>query len=236
MLEKIKNLFSKNNAEENEEKDAIAEVRNWYSDRYQTIVVQRNLLFLVTLFSLVGVFISVFAVERVTSSKSIEPFVVEIEKKTGITNVVDPITRSEMFADDALTKYFLVKYVNARETYDSTTSKFNYNKVRLMSGRTVYSEFRKFIKGPDSPEATYGAQTKTEMKVRSAQIVRPGVAQVRFSIIKSGQKSGVNHYIAYIEYGFYVIEMPQEERYINPIGFQVHSYRVDEETVTITEQ
>ena len=237
MLEKLKSLFNKNDTEDNEEKDAIAEVRNWYSDRYQAIVVQRNLLFLVTLVALIGVFISVFAVERVTSSKSIEPFVVEIEKKTGITNVVDPVTRSEMFADDALTKYFLIKYINARATYDAVTQNFNYNKVvRLMSGRLVYSDFRRFVKGPDGPIAKYGEQTKTEMKVRSAQIIKPGVAQVRFSIVRSGQKTGVNHFIAHVEYGFYVIDMPKDDRYINPVGFQVHSYRADEETVTISEQ
>lgn len=237
MLSKLASMFRRKEAEGPQEKDAIAEVRNWYSDRYQSVLVQRNLLFLVTTLSLIGVLISVFTVERVISSKSIEPFVIEIESKTGITNVVDPATRSEMFADEALTKYFVVKYVNARETYDPLTYNFNYNTVtRLLSASKVYYQFRQFINSPDGPVQKYVESTRSEMKVRSVQIIKPGVAQVRFTLVLSGAKNGVFHYIAYLEYGFYTLEMTQDERFINPVGFQVNSYRKDEEVVSSTEQ
>ena len=232
MLSKVASIFRKKDVEEVQEKDAIAEVRNWYSDRYQSVLIQRNLLFLVTILSLVGVVVSVFTVERVISSKSIEPFVIEIEKKTGITNVVDPVTRSEMFADESLTKYFIIKYINARATYDPATYNYNYNTMtRLMSARNVYADFRRFVNSVDGPPQKYAEQTKSELKVRSIQITKPGVAQVRFSIVLTGSKSGVFHYIAYVEYSFETLEMTQDERFINPIGFQVNSYRVDEEAV-----
>lgn len=232
-MSKFTAFLNRKKATDTQEKDAVAEVRNWYSDRYQNVVVQRNLLFLVTLISLVGVFISVFVVRQVTASRSIEPFVIEIEKKSGIVTVVDPLDRRQLPADEELTKYFISRYVQARETYDTLTYEYNYfTVVRLMSSGSIYYPFKNFIlSNPQSPRLLYGEISSSQMKIRSITLPEPGVARVNFTIILSGSKGGTFHKVATIKYGFYKLEMSQEDRYVNPLGFQVDAYRVDEEVL-----
>ena len=128
--------------------------KNWYVDQYQTAVVQRNFLAVITLVSLVGVIISVIAVSKISTSKSIEPFVIEIEEKTGITNVIRPLIKEDFSYNETLRRYFIMRYLNARETYDFNSFQHNYFKVvRLMSNKNVYSEFKKqvYVQNPKSP-------------------------------------------------------------------------------------
>lgn len=231
---KLSSLF-KRNTDASQEKDAITEARNWYSDRYQTTVVQRNILLLITLLSLAGVFISVFTVRVVTESKSIEPFVVEIEKKSGLTNVVDPSTRSPQFADEALIKYFVVKYVTMRETYDPVTYNYNYfTVVRLLSRKAVYDDFTRYIASdPKSPRLMYGETTKSVIKIRYV-VPQPDdrtKVKVQFTLQTVGPLRQTLNKIATVQYDFLTLEMNQEERLVNPLGFQVIGYRVDDEAL-----
>lgn len=232
-MSKFTAFLSKKKADASQEKDAVAEVRNWYSDRYQTVVVQRNLLFLVTIISLIGVFISVFVVRQVTASRSIEPFVIEIEKKSGIATVVDPMDRKQLPAEEELTKYFVSKYVMARETYDPVNYEYNYfTVVRLLSSGNLYYPFKNYIlSNPQSPRLLYGEGSASRMKIRSITLPNAGEARVAFTLTLSGSRGGTFNKVATMRFGYYTLEMSQDERYINPLGFQVIAYRVDEETL-----
>lgn len=232
-MSKIAAFFSKKKETDSGDKDAVSEVRNWYSDRYQTVVVQRNLLFLVTVVALIGVFISVFVVRQVTASRSIEPFVIEIERKSGIATVVNPLDRVQLAADEELTKYFLARYVQARETYDPITYEYNYfTIVRLLSTGSIYYPFKNFVVGnPQSPRLLYGEKASSTIKFRSITLPNPNEARVSFTLNVKGYRGGTFNRVATIRYGYFTLEMSQEERYINPLGFQVTAYRVDEESI-----
>lgn len=218
---------------EEEAKDLVAEARNWYSERYESVVVQRNLLLLLTCVMLLTILIGVFMVGQVTLSKSVDPFVIEVEQRSGITNVVNPLSRQDLLTDEALKTYFIMKYLRAREAYSSIDYEYNYSTIlRLLSSREIYQAFKKSLSpdNPRNPLVMYGSQIETTIKVRSIQFLEGGkTAQVRFTIVES---KGLRYdKIATLNFAFIQMEMTTEERYVNPLGFQVTGYRVDDETL-----
>ena len=216
-------------------KDESIEVKkNWYADRYQTVVVQRNFLTLITIASLAGIIFSVLSVVKINSSKTIEPFVIEIEDKTGITNVIRPLQQEKYAYDEVLRRYFLTQYITKRETYNYSTFDYNYfTVVRLLSGGAVYGAFRNevYASNPNSPVRL--GQVQRSIKIKSMTFLQPVkgqdgfTAQIRFKSDDNG--ANIKHKVATINFDFADLVLTDEERAVNPLGFQVIGYRVDDE-------
>lgn len=251
----LKELFAKLLAKKNTivtEKAPIANsdkivqnISNWYSDRYNSIIVQRNLLLILLLASVFMVIASSFIVGNVSSSFKIQPFVIEVEEKTGITSIVNPLANQNLTGNETLNKYFLMKYVKARESYNFQTWKYNYlTVVRLLSDPGVFSSFKRFINNsPDSPLALYGSQMSTYISFRSIQFFPPSNdaqgttsndsrAVIRFTIfpetgvIKGGTDNRI-HKILTLTYNYKQTELSDEDLSENPLGFYITSYRAD---------
>jgi type IV secretion system protein VirB8 len=217
--------------------DSVAAKKNWYADRYQTVIVQRNFLVLLTMICLFGIIVSVLAVIKVSSSKTIEPFVIEIEEKTGITNVIRPLLKEKFTHEEALTRYFIMKYMNARETYDSASFEYNYSTVtRILSSSEVYSDFRRSIVA-DNPQSPLRLGSRGERTIKVISITplttaagqRGFTSQIRF--VSTNTLTGSKNYVATMNYIYQDLELNKDERDINPLGFQVTGYRIDEETL-----
>ena len=226
--------------------NVVENVSNWYSDRYNATVVQRNLLFLFLIASIVLVIIGTVIVGNIASSFKIQPFVIDIEEKTGVTTIVNPLADEELIANDALNKYFLTTYVRAREEYSKPSWRYEYlTVVRLLSSPEVYSQFRSFLNSSASPIAVYGDTVSVKVEFRSVQLFpatvnKKGVkgdsqAVIRFTVFpeNNGVLRGVTgnriHKILTLTYRYDQTKMNHEEREINPLGFFVTSYRVDVE-------
>ena len=69
-------------------KQKEVKIKSWYYDRYVTVVVQRNILLLMVIACLISISFAMIFVKYVTASKSLEPYVVEIEEKTGIATLI----------------------------------------------------------------------------------------------------------------------------------------------------
>ncbi|MFN7038593.1 MAG: virB8 family protein [Alphaproteobacteria bacterium] len=213
--------------------DPVAETKNWYSDKYEAIILQRNILFLIILLSISAIFAGSFVINSLANKKTIEPFVIEIDDKTGITTVVNPLTRQDLTTDNALNNYFIIKFLRARETYSRFEFDFNNNIVRLLSSPQVYREYRQVLK--DSllnPLVLYGDNNSTNLKIRSLIFMEVGrLAQVRFTVTENEGTKSVRNKIANIEFTYNQMEMTEDERQINPLGFQIINYRVTDETL-----
>src|SRR5579864_3828195 len=70
--------------------------KNWYKDRYQYVLVQRKILTVITVLSLICTLAVVILISQLTPLKSVEPFVIEVDQKSGITQTVDPLTAKEL--------------------------------------------------------------------------------------------------------------------------------------------
>lgn len=221
----------------------VSTISNWYSDRYGSIIVQRNILFLLLLLSMFIVVIAIFQVSNVSSQYTVRPFVIEVEDKTGITNVVNPLANQELISNDVLNQYFIMKYIRARESYCDIDYKFNYlTVVRLFSSGSVYSNFRRFVNyDPKSPILLYGKSTCTAVKLRSIQFFKETLeenkvkktAVIRFTVVDANGVRPIKDYkIVSLEYNYVQMKLSNDDRDINPLGFQITNYKIDPENVT----
>ncbi|WP_395462673.1 virB8 family protein [Wolbachia endosymbiont of Cantharis cryptica] len=209
---------------------------NWNSSRYSTVVTQRNILLLFTLILLVAISVSILAIFKISTNSTIEPFVIEIEKKSGIVQLVDPVTVKQYSANEVLNNHFIAEYIKAREVFDPYHYNYNYyTKVRLFSSPNVYNEFRNYIRSQNMDDLFnfYSDFVKSEFKIRSIQKLDDDTLQVRFTVgftRKDGSSVRKNK-IVIMSYRYASLEMDDQQRYVNPLGFQVISYRVDDEYV-----
>jgi type IV secretion system protein VirB8 len=121
------------------------EPAHWYKDQYQHMVVQRNVLAFLTLGALIASVICVFFVMRIAQVKTVEPYVVQIDDKSGIVQLVEPISRNQYAANEMIDRFFVAQYINSRESYNITVLRYNYNVVRVMSTIEVFNNFRRDV-------------------------------------------------------------------------------------------
>jgi type IV secretion system protein VirB8 len=217
-------------------KKSDLKMKSWYSDKYQMVVVQRNLLSFFALFAIIAVTVSVVFVKQITASKSLEPYVIEIEDKTGIPTVVEQLKESQFTADMTLKRYFLFSFIKAVEGYNPATYRDDYRKAALFSTPKVFRQFRNSIssKSETSPFTKLGRKGMIIVRLKSIQFTDPNSAQVRFRLETRGRTTGFKprrDMIAYVEFKFANLNLTLEERFINPIGFQVGQYSVDDELI-----
>lgn len=202
---------------------------NWYTEKVQTITIQRNILLLLTICVIIALSISIISTTRVLQLKTLDPFIIQIDKKSGVTTLVNPVTVKSYAANRAVQEYFLVKYINAREKFEVENFRYSYYKVtRLFSSPEVYSQFKVEIRSsnPSSPINLYSDTIRSTLKIKSIQHTKPNSVQIRFSVEFTKENDSIiqKDKIATISYDFVSLQMSQEERYINPLGFTVTSY------------
>lgn len=205
--------------------------QSWYAERYETATTQRNWVFLLSLLCIIGIIASVFAVTKISLSKEFDPFVIQIDKNTGVAKVVNPLDSSALKGDDALARYFIKKYVVARETYNpidfETTAR---QTVRLLSSPQIYGFYRGFIsKEANDPLAKYGQSNTTFMTIKSWSKLDTYRYVLRFAISETSGRNAVYHKIAIIDYTYEPMELAPGDEDINPVGFRITGYRVDDD-------
>jgi type IV secretion system protein VirB8 len=197
------------------------------------VVVQRYLLFIVLVLALVIITISLLVIRYVKSTTTIEPFVIEIEQKTGVPTVVEPISSKAYSADIAVRRYFVMTYIRAREEYTYNLYDYYFSTVvRVMSTEDVYSyDYRKkfSISNPLSPRNVLGEKSYRKVNLKSIVFPKENSAQVRLSLEDYGQINAITDKIVYMEFDFRNVKMNDDERLINPLGFTVTNYRIEDE-------
>ena len=84
---------------------------NWYADKYQSLIVWRNWLLLITFLSLVGVLLMTLSQMYMLPLKSVKPFVVQIDEKTGQTQVVTKDTVEKYNVNEELIRHFAMLFI-----------------------------------------------------------------------------------------------------------------------------
>ncbi len=205
---------------------------DWSTNRYSTVVAQRNVLLMLALLLLIVILISVLVVFKISTSRTVEPFVIEIEKKSGVVHVVNPVTVSQYSANDALRNYFIKDYIQTREIFDPYNYSFNYEtKIRLFSSSAVFSAFRNYIASQDLSRLAiqHREYVNHECRIISIDNLFDSTIRVVFTI-KYEHKDGnqiKKTKTVIMSYRFVHLELNDQDRYINPLGFQVTSYKLE---------
>ena len=202
-------------------------IKSWYSNRYQIVVVQRNILLLLTIISIIAVAASVTFVKNMMSSKSLEPYVIEIDEKTGIATTIQQPTSQNFTANEVMRRYFINKYIQASMNYNPKTYKQDSEVVRLFSSPAIYNAFKTRI----NPNALGGNSTITT-KIKSLLFKDSNSLEIRSTseIVTSGTPPVTKNEILFMNFFFAPdIALSMEERLINPIGFQVSNFEIGED-------
>lgn len=209
--------------------------KNWYKDRYQYVLVQRKILVLITSLSLIASLATVVVIAQLTPLKTVEPFVIQVDQKTGITQTVDQMTVKEITANEAVNNFFIVQYIRARENYNTNDLSRNYNMVRLMSDSSkVYGEFVRSANpnNPKSNAARLGSTGTRTVKFKSITYLTPTQIQARVLVEERSENNlAQQNLIILLSFTYVNMALTLEERYVNPLGFMVTDYRVDEDTL-----
>lgn len=161
-----------------------------------------------------------------------DPVVLRVDNATGAVDVVTTMPAVETSYGEAVDTYWLNQYVLDRESYDAKTIEQTYRKTALMSAPEVQQQFFQLFKGPQARHEVLADRARVVVKVRSIQPNGKGHASIRFStqnVYRDGRTDPAQPMIANVAYRYANQPMMASDRLVNPLGFQITSYRVDPE-------
>ena len=216
-------------------KEYFERSRRWEQDELLSARRSKRLAWTVAAVAAVGMIVSVGAVAALAPLKTVTPFLVRVDNTNGIVDTLASLRDAPVQVDDAMSRYFVAKYVRAREGYSPDTAKFNYDVVSNMSAGPVQESYANAISGnnPASPQRVYGARARVSVDITSVQLVSPGLASVRYrQTIEYEQNRTTKHWIATVVYQLLPeAELTIQQRLINPVAFAVTEYRTDPEVI-----
>ena len=169
--------------------------------------------------------------------KTAVPYIIRVDNSTGYTDVAPQINNAKESYQEVEAKYFLSQFVINYESYEWQTIQQMMDTVKVMSASKVFSQYNTAIRADSSPLNVLKDNYKMRVKINSVTMLKPDVAQVRFSkmILDSSGKPAPEYrmtdWIATIAFDFNKKIETEEQRLINPLGFQALSYRVDPEAM-----
>jgi len=214
-----------------------AEAASWNQDRVQAMRSSQKVAWWIAGVAAAIAVLEAVALVLLTPLKTVEPYTLMVDRTTGYVQALKPLEQSKISPDAALTQSFLVQYVIAREGFDMATLNANYRKVALFSADRARSSYLQTMQvgNPQSPLFLYPRSTVLEVQVKSVSPVGPDAALVRFDTLRSdagAQPQVQSSWIAVVRYRYSGELMKAEDRFVNPLGFQVVGYRKDPEALT----
>lgn len=168
--------------------------------------------------------------------KQVQPYVVTVDRQTGAVEVATTLAKGRLSENEAVVQAQLAAYVRARETFDATDLAAEYRRTQLLSSPEVAQAYVRAMAAdnPASPLRTLGRGDTVAVKVKSVSLIGPGAALVRFDTTRltGGREVVRSAYAAAVSFGFSGAPLRLEDRFDNPLGFQVTRYRRDAEGVS----
>lgn len=211
------------------------ESKSWNADRIQAAERSRRIAWIVAGVAAVLAIAAVAALAALAPLKSVEPYVVRVDRTTGAVDVLTALkTARPVTYEEAVTKHFLDTYVRARESWLAPAAEANFRQAAIMSTPIEQQRWADQYRAtnPQSPQVLYGPGGEAQVSVRAVSFVAPGVANVRFHrIVRLAQQVTESDWIATLTFAYTKAPLAEGDRLRNPLGFQVSSYRADPEVV-----
>ncbi|EAH6417156.1 type IV secretion system protein [Campylobacter coli] len=190
---------------------------------------------LIAFISIFIAIISIVAVVLLTPLKTIEPYVIRVDNTTGMVDILTMLDEKEISSNEALDKYFISQYVKAREGYYYDLLNQDYLLTQLMSSEKVANEYRAWYEGENARDQIL--KNSNEVNVQILSIVLGNSNGVKTSTIrakiitKNLNTRGLSEStkVITLSYDYILAKASEENRILNPLGFKVTNYRIDEE-------
>ena len=176
-------------------------------------------------------FLSVIAIGLLMPLKENVPYVIRVNETTGAIDLVTSVRGKDIEFDEAQDKYWVNQYVINRESYDWHTLANRYVITQELSSTEVFKPFKTMYEGSQSPDKTLGDKYEVKVHVTSITVTAGDTATVRFARSKIAKNSGSEmertNWVATVGYQYSPeILTTENQRLINPFGFEVQSYQV----------
>lgn len=212
------------------------EAEGWSHDRIEELRKSRKAAWIIGGVAAAIALLEAIALIVLTPLKTVEPYTLLVDRQTGFVQALDPINPAKVSGDTALTQSLLVQYVTAREGFDADSVQATYRRTALWSAEKARADYVALMQGtnPNSPLQVYARGTVIDVRVKSVSPLAKNVAMVRFDTTRrdaGGQAVPVGSWAAIVRYRFVPDAMSAEDRFVNPLGFQVVRYRRDAEAL-----
>ena len=207
---------------------------SWEYDQVGSLRISRNRAWLLSgVFGLIAI-LSLICVAALLPLKQFEPYVITVDKTTGHLEMARGLQSGPLTQDEALTQSLLVRYVTAREGYFPVLNPINYDQIVLWSEGDALSQYQRAWSdnNPNNPAKVLGSGVEITTEIRGVSFLNDRTASVRFTRKQSERgQTQESHWAAIISFRFVETPARMRERFDNPLGFQVSSYRLDQETL-----
>lgn len=212
------------------------EAESWGKDQQDGLRGSRRLAWIVAGVALAVALLEGIALIQLMPLKTVEPYTLLVDKQTGYVQALKPLEAQEVAGNSALTQSFLVQYVIARESFDIDSLQTDYRKVALWSADRARSDYVATMQAsnPASPLARLPRSSVIETHVKSVSPMAGNTAMVRFETVRrdgGGQVQPAQNWVAVVRYQYSNAPMRVEDRYVNPLGFEVTRYQRSAETL-----
>lgn len=213
-----------------------AEARSWAIDSHDSNTRSRRIAWIIAAIATVVALLEALALVALAPIKTVVPYTVLVDRTTGYVQTLSGTQPQQVKPQTALTQSMLAQYVIARETFDINSVADQYRKVALWSGDDARRDYLALmpISNPQSPLNVYPRASLVATTISSVAMTSSDTAQVRFMTERRDQAQGtVNRawWAATVRFRFAGEPMSADDRLVNPLGFQVISYRRDQEAV-----
>ena len=218
--------------------------RSWDLDRARAAERGAKRAWFIAAVAMLVTVLALVAVAGLTPMKTVEPFVIRVDNSTGIVDVV-PVLMGKADVPEAVTRYFVTQYVQARERYVGSLAESDYEQVGAYHSPQMNQAWAAAWNrnNPESPLNQYADGTTVRVQVNAVSFLSPAsgrrdVVQVRFLTARrqGGQGDGqgvgqVTHYVSTLQYAYGTPSKDDRLRAANPLGFKVLEYRKEPEVL-----
>ena len=183
---------------------------------------------------------SALALTMLTPLKRVEPFVVRIDNRTGIVDVV-PMYAGRATPEEAVTRYFLTHYLTVCERFNFVTAESDYEECgafhSAQRNQAWYALWA--VTNPASPLNVHKDGSTVRVQVNAVSFFTRSsglsdLAQVRYlKAVRqgSGSEESFTHWIATVQYAYADPAKDPKTRRWNPLGFKIVDFRSEPEVL-----
>lgn len=192
----------------------------------------RNFDYFATPLILLSVIIFLYLFKPIIQS---EPFVIQVDKTTGLTQMLSSVRGETIEYNEAIDKFFTSQYVKKREQYYFPFLSNDYAYVQLNSIRKVAKEYIKIYTGKESRDKVLRANTEESVKVLSVTLgesasLKNATVRIEVNTKKKGMIVNSRIKVVTLSYTYLPALMATEkERLLSPLGYKTTAYRIDAE-------
>jgi type IV secretion system protein VirB8 len=215
-----------------------SEAAAWDFDRVEALRRSERNAWRIAAVSAGGALLTLVALALLVPLKKLVPFVIRVDKSTGIVDVVPTLARP-IDPGQAVTRYFLTHYVMVCQRFDFETARSDYDECGAFQSAKRNEQWYALWKrtNPQSPLNRYKDGTVLRARVVAVSFLErtsrvSGLAQVRY--VEEVHPAGsaqvqATHWIATIAYAYGKPSTNVRLRSLNPLGFKILQFSAQPE-------